>query len=421
MDPIMKRFSWIATAFLLPVVAGCDRLLDVEVPSRVEASSLYIPANAELLVNSAVGDFECALASYIVATGLMTDELVDAALQVSRWDYDARRTLPSGESGVDPCTDLGVYTPLSTARWQADEIREALEGWSDAEVPSRDELIATAAAHAGYSLVLMGEVMCSAAIDEGPELSKADLFRLAEERFTTALAAAQAANDADLIAFARVGRARALLDRGEEAAAAADATLVPADFVRNATYSAAAPRRENLIFRDNILASASSIDPAYRNLTYGGVADPRVPTVNTGELGADGITPLWHQRKYTDRGSPIPIATWDEAQLIVAEVAGGQQAVDIINQLHQRANLPPFSSSDPAAIRQQVIEERRRELFLEGHHLYDVVRYGLPLVPAPGTPYPPKAGGFYGDQTCLPLPDVERRNNPNLAARSGGS
>jgi hypothetical protein len=41
----------------------------------------------------------------------------------------------------------------------------------------------------------------------------------------------------------------------------------------------------------------------------------------------------------------------------------------------------------------------------------DIKRYGIPLTPPAGTPYP--LGGFYGDETCYPLPDVERNNNPN--------
>ena len=60
----------------------------------------------------------------------------------------------------------------------------------------------------------------------------------------------------------------------------------------------------------------------------------------------------------------------------------------------------------------QVIEERRRELWLEGQRFFDIRRLNLELEPAPGEPY--RHGGFYGDTRCLPLPDVERRNNPNI-------
>jgi hypothetical protein len=59
-----------------------------------------------------------------------------------------------------------------------------------------------------------------------------------------------------------------------------------------------------------------------------------------------------------------------------------------------------------------VIEERRRELFLEGHRFFDIRRLNLPLDPAPGTAY--RKGGLYGENRCFPLPDVERFNNPSF-------
>ena len=67
-------------------------------------------------------------------------------------------------------------------------------------------------------------------------------------------------------------------------------------------------------------------------------------------------------------------------------------------------------------LKAQIIEERRREFFLEGRRFGDVIRYNLSVVPAPGTPF--KNGGTYGPgtgiQICFPLPDVERNNNPNI-------
>ena len=65
-----------------------------------------------------------------------------------------------------------------------------------------------------------------------------------------------------------------------------------------------------------------------------------------------------------------------------------------------------------AQVLAQIIEERRREFFLEGHRLGDIRRYGIELNPASGTLFP--NGGTYGSQSCFPLPDVERANNPNF-------
>jgi hypothetical protein len=311
---------------------------------------------------------------------------------------------------------VGVYIPLSVARWQADNVLSLLEGWTDQEVAGREALIATAAAYSGFAHVLMAEGMCTMALDLSAELSRADVFERAEARFTRALAAAQSAGRNDLLNLARVGRARARLNLGQVAAAAEDARLVPVDFRYDATYSTQSPRRENAIFRVNQQAQVISIDPGYYNRTFAGVSDPRIAVESAGRAAQDGTTPLWHQIEYPTAQAPIPMATWQEAQLIVAEAeleagnTGG--AVAIINVLHGRVSLPPFSSADPAEVMQQIILEREAELFLQSHHLGDLNRYGLPLVPAPGSPF--KDGGTYLDETCFPLPDAERRNNPNI-------
>ena len=101
--------------------------------------------------------------------------------------------------------------------------------------------------------------------------------------------------------------------------------------------------------------------------------------------------------------------------MIQAEVAGGQTAVGIINQLRTRVSLAPFASTVEADIQAQVREERRRELFVEGQRLYDTIRFNVPLKPAVGAPFA-NGGGTYGANKCLPLPDIERLNNPGIGS-----
>jgi hypothetical protein len=409
-------------------LVACSEITDLEqeAPSRVVAGDLYVPANAQLLVTSAISDFECALAQYIISSGLVGDELIDAQLSQQGWDYDRRTIVPqlAAYSTVQcGATQVpGYYTPISIARATADQILEALEGWSDQEVENRQSLMAQAAAHAGYALVLLGESSCSAAIDGGPELTPEQVLTEAEERFTRAIAAATAANNTDILNMARVGRARARLGLEKFAEAKADAALVPETFVRNANYSAASSRRENLVFTQMNRGLFSSVDPSFRNLTVGGVADPRVPVVNAAVVGHDRATTIWRTTKYPTISSPIPIASGDEALLIIAEaeLAAGNvnAAVTAINKLRTKASLPAYGGGSAAEVRAQLIDERRRELFLEGHRLNDMIRFDIPLTPAPGTAFPLK-GGTYGDQLCFPLPDVERNNNPTLAG--GGS
>jgi hypothetical protein len=393
-------------------VSGCGDLLEVSTPDQVVASTLDNPLLAPQLVNGAIADFECAYTNYAAGTGALTDEF-DVSTAFINWTvWDARIVPPNdGSLGANDCTSSAwsMYGPLQTARVQAENTAKRLEGWTDTEVPGRIGLLATAYAYAGYSYVLLGEGFCEMAIDVGPLITRADVFRLAEARFTTAIMHATAANNAAILNMSLVGRARVRLNLGKGAEAAADAALVPAGFRRDATYSSVNERRKNTVWTRNQRDLYTSVAAPFRNLTFGGVADPRVPVTNANRRGNDGLTPLWYSMKYTADNTPIPLATYQEAQLILAEVRGGQEAVTAINRIHTIHNLPAFSSTDAAAITAQVREERRRQLFADGHRINDLLRFNLPF-PTGQT----LAGIPYGTMTCIPLPDSERNTNPNL-------
>ena len=394
------------------VLTACSTLLEADAPSRILEETLLTPANAPVIVAGAVADFECALGNFILTGGTQADEFSDSQANAATWDIDRRTSIPaSALYSTSGCSSFGVYGPISTARFQGDQALRLLDGWTDEEVPGRVQLIARSAAFSGYSHILLGEMFCSAAVDLGPELQPAEVFALAEQRFTRAIDTPGV--PADILNMALVGRARARINQNKRTEAAADAARVPDNFVFNARTTAAANRAENRIFRFNNTSGVITVDSSFRNLTVGGVPDPRVPVADAGRGGSLPTVRLYVQNKYKSLTDPIPIATWREARLIQAEVAGGQTAVGIINALRARHGLPAFASTVDADIQAQVQEERRRELFVEGHRLYDTIRFDVPLYPAVGAVFP-NGGGTYGANKCLPLPDVERLNNPSL-------
>jgi hypothetical protein len=409
---------WLALIAVVPSLVACDwdELLESSRPSTIEAEKLEGPEVASLLVNGAVADFDCAHGAFVAGSALMGDELEDAQLAAAVWDWD-RRTFnlsPSGAYGTNICNAqiFGVYTPLSTARWSADNILKKLEGWTDQQVPNRQALIATAAVYAGFSLAELGMIMCSAAIDVGPEMTSAQLFTEAEARFTKAIAAATTVTRLDLLHAALAGRARVRLYLGNKTGAATDARAVPSNFVFNSTTAdEATGRRWNRVFHFVNFSRFHMVEAQSRNLTTGGVPDPRTSVTVTTARTVDGRFAVV-QNKYATLASPLPITRYAEAQLILAEAELGQTAVDVINALRARHSLPPVSSAEQQNLQQTIIEERRRELWLEGQRLYDINRFELPLIPAPDAPYP--KGAQYGTTVCLPLPDVERFNNPNI-------
>jgi hypothetical protein len=406
----------VATQFL----AGCsfDDLLEVSAPSNLPAENLESPAAMPILVNGAIGDFECALGAAMVVTAITSDEFGDSQLGAAQWPYDRRdaNQQPYSVYGTGGCTSAqgpGIYSPLSTSRWAADNALKKLEGFTNAQVPKRDSLMAAAALYAGFSLAHLGMAMCSAALDLGPEITNMQLFAQAEDRFTKALQYAGTANVTAYKNAANVGLARVRIYQGNKTGAAQAAALVPAGFLLNATASDSETRRYNRVYHSNIYTRNYTVEPQSQNLLTGGVPDPRAKVINSGQRGVDG-TISWYQQKYTSFSSPLPVARYQEAQLILAEAQGGATAVSIVNALRAPWGLPAYTGpTDATSIQNLVVEERRRELFVEGFRLHDIHRFKLPLIPAPGTEFPIK-GGTYGNTTCFPLPDVERLYNPTI-------
>jgi starch-binding outer membrane protein, SusD/RagB family len=423
----------LAAGVLMAGLPACKDALDVETSNRIAAEQFENdPSNAQTLLNGVTGDFECAAGAYAAIGGLIGDELQDATQTADRFPYD-NRTMTSADRRyqVQNCDALGVYGPLNKARAGADNLLRHLNDWTDAQVSGRQAKIAQAAAVAGYALVMLGEGFCSATISNfdasgnpvyGPEMTPAEVLNEAIARFNTALTAATAAGNTSLANLARVGRARAELDLGQYAAARADAAAVPSGFVYNITTSTANSLRQNKIWAENhqagtAVSMSASVGPLYRRL-----GDPRVPVDSVSGTGAGGIARTvtgveqWLQKKYTSASAPMVLASYVEAQLIVAEAAARANdlppALAVIAAERTRGGQPAFTGTTQAEVLNEIIDQRRREFFLDGHHLGDYIRFNLPFVPAPGTAY--HAGGTYGSNRCLPLPDVERRNNPNI-------
>lgn len=430
-----------AAALLLLGATACDTLsnpLEVEPASRIPSGLIETASNAQLLSDGAVGDFECAFNSYTAQAGTVGEEFIYAGPTLSRSPYERRAmTKDDADYGVNGCTGntAGVYTPLQTARQSNQNVLAFLKTWTDAEVaagpgsPNRTALMAVAAAYAGYATVLLGEGFCTMAISSvntdktltyGGEIQRDSVFKYAialfSEAITHATAAPASPNNTSIRTMAYLGRARARLNIGDYAGAKADAQQVPSGFLRVVTASEASARRNNRIFGQNSLNNRDlSVDEPYKSM-----GDARVPVVTT-TFANSHTPPILHayQTKYTSLSSPLPLATYEEAQLIIAEAdirAGSfATAVLILNNSRTRGGQPAYSGPlTQAALLAELIDQRRRELFAESHHLGDMIRYNItPLRPA-GTQS--SFGGLYGNQMCFPLPAVERLNNPLIGA-----
>ena len=430
----VMRALGMAAVLIAVTATACDlnKALEVQPANLIDAVALEAsPANASLLVNGAAADFDCAFGSYVVVGGLIGEELEDALQTADRWPYDQRTvTANLSRYASNSCTGLGVYTPLQAARVSASNTRRLLEGWTDVQVPGRTMLIARVSAYEAWSQLLIAEAFCSTVFSQvegedvkyGTEITRAQALDSAINRFTASIASIGTATGAtpdSIKNFALVGRARAKQDKGDLAGARADAVQVPAAFVWNATESNTNTRRQNKVYNENNTTGtpSSSVGLRFRDPSYAN--DPRIKATNTGKLSNSTNVPLWVQGKYTAVASPIPIATGAEAQLIVAEAditTNRANTLAIIAAMRTAGGQPAYTGTTAAQDLAEVIDQRRRALFLTGTGFGDIIRYNLTVSPAAGTstPWNQTYGPDKGSQLCLPLPLTEIQNNPLL-------
>ena len=413
----LRRLTATVVAALMTTTAACDRLLDVENPASVPIEALDNPALMQTLESASIQSFQCAFQQYVGTVGVLSGEYWVSSNFVDSHPWEWRGIVQiKGTGGSCPnnrnATSLGFYTPMQQAQFQLDDLFERVSKFTDAEVPNRQRMLAEARAYSGYAHLILGETMCEMALDGGPKMTSQEVWAVAESRFSEAITIATAlgtgADAVSLKNMAIAGRARTRLMMGKLAEAAADARLVPATFVRNAEYTNTSQARENRMFNMTVTNRFISVTPAYQNLTVNGAADPRVPAVNANVLGQDGATPYWRQTKITAVNSPLPIASYKESQLILAEASTDQtEKLAALNRVRALYSIAPLTGTVTDDI---IIEERRRGLFSEGPRYTDMLRKKLPF--QTGTN---RKGQTYSDLTCIPLPDVETQNNPNFS------
>jgi len=417
-----RPLALMAPLLLALGAAACDGLLEVTLPGNLEEADLNNPGLASTLVLGARSDFDCGMSAWIRSSNLWAGELFTASTSLAYGATEARRSLVEQygpgqcDSGSSPNIP-GLWLPFQVSRLQAESAIERIEGFPEGSVPNKDFLIAKANAYAGYSYQHLGEGFCELYFDRGPRTTREETFRIAEARFTAALESAglvtsgpNAATARSIANLAHVGRARARLHLGDMAGVIQDASAVDEGFLWTTDHSGVSNRRRNNLYQDNHVSRALSAQAKDYGLTVHGVPDPRIQLVFRPGAGSAGRTDLYVIQKYPSASAPIPVASWREAQLMIAEATGGQTAVGIINSLRATHGLPPFASQDPSEIRDVLIEERRRELYLEGKQLGDMLRLNLPF-PTGLTP-----GGETIDDstpTCLPTMAAERLGNPN--------
>jgi len=405
------KLFWVAVLGLAAFGLGaCSTILDVEFPGTIPVEQIDDPALAPVLARSVMSDFECAYSNYAIVSASQSDEYETSNQNVPLANW-GERSITANENAyvIGTCDALGIHLTLHTARFQSEDIFNRISAWTDAQVTGRASLMSQVKAYGGYAYELMGETFCEVSFDAGPAQPRAAALTLAEQRFSDAITLAQQGNNTDMLNLARVGRARSRLMQTKFAEAAADAQLIAAGYVRNGDRGAEATRRWNDVFYYANTLGAYTVAFDLRT-----IVDPRLQVANTGRPAFIPTIPLWATNKYAALTSPIRLASYREAQLILAESLAEQnqipQALTILNTRRAELGLTPLTATTKDEAITAVLGERRMELAFEGgHRLADLLRKSLPWKGANGSTVNanPITGRPYGTTTCWPHPTRE--------------
>lgn len=419
---------------------GCspDQILDVTDPDILNVQDYTTAAGANALRNGVLSDFQAAFAGsidgVIVGTGNMADEIRSTDTFEDRLSVSSRTVIENNPAM------LGTYRSLHRARSGAVTAASVLRRVAPEPKPNIGEVYALR----GFTEVFFGEMYCSGVpfqvevgdgqFESGASLTTTQVLQRAVQAFDTALTFADTSNRVRYIA--QIGRARALLNLGQFAQAAAAVQGVPTSFQWLTFHSTNSGRQENQVW-----GGLSVTAPRYTAVTREGgnglpylqtPPDPRMPWAATNRVGFNSLhTALPDQRKYL-RTTSVIVADGLEARLIELEarLQGGTQAdrdavyagLNTLRATGRAGIVPPqMTTGAPttqAAAVDLLFQERAFWMWLTGHRLGDLRRlirqYGRAAESVfPTGPLAQPLTGNHGTDVNFIIP-FEERNNPKF-------
>ncbi len=420
---------------VLGAVGGCtwDDTIKVVDPDVINPTDLSSPSAATTLRNGVVLRLAQATSggeNVLLLGGLLADEWRSGDTFEQRNTTDQRTLIPENTFLAGALrAPMRVYVEAQTAIAVTRQFQ-----------PTPRANVGLMFALAGYSAVLIGEHFCNgvpySTINDGQVVD--GVPEPADNSFVRAIAFADsalretsgpAADSTRALFMAGLVKGRALLNRGQFAAAAAAVAAVPTSFTYQAFHSVNSSTNQNWALASNTRRYVLSNLEGGNGLPFRTANDPRVRSaVGTGSrrLAFDTETPFFETTNFAQFG-PVTLLSGIEARLIEAEAAlragNPGQMLSTLNLLRTQpvggvAGLTPLGDpgSEDARV-DLVMRERAFWMFGTGHRLGDLRRlvrqYNRPIESVYPTGAFHKGGGTYGTMAVLPV-SFDERNNPNF-------
>ncbi len=433
----MAGFAAVLAASTLALSAcSAGDLLEVESPDIIDPRAVESPAGANAVRIGALARFNAATTggeSLLLLGGLFADEWINGDTFVDRHQFDRREMLPANtfltaavrnlhrarQSAFQAVGLLQQYLPTAPA-WQTGEMH-FVQGF-----------LVNQAAEAFCNGLIFSDIELDGTVRYGDQITTTQAYERALGHVNDGLAVVTGttAGDVRVRHALNLTKGRILLNLDRPGEAATAVAGVPTNYTYDVNHSVNAAN--NNIWNWNILTRRYSVanNEGGNGINFVTAADPRVPVCQapcpqagvTLAARDDGQQPLHLQLLWPTREASVALLQGVDGRMIEAEAqleAGNAgAALGILNAARATIDLPPLDDAGSADARlNQILREKAFWTFARGQRMGDLRRLVRQYGRAQNTVFPTgdwhKAGGSYGTDVNMPLPQ-EESNNPNL-------
>lgn len=376
--------------------SSVDPLID-----KVEDERLNTEDAMSFLMTGIKARFADTVDDLFVCADLLSDQMVFDP-NVPFATYPTYNELETGIVRYDNNSVDAPFDDLGELRFFADNLIERAAGITFVDADLEALVTYTGKFYGAYARFLyaayfgLTQTQGGATIDAGPFIASAQLYADAVTLFEEAIASTSDAAEIRLI-NSLIARIYLYQNNFAKAKEYADKGMVDGDDVFQSEYT---PEADNF-YRQQAGAGRQQAVLDDRFFDYV-KADPAeaVRVEFDSVLANDETRYFYYQTKYPAFASPMPMMTWQENALMLAECAlegQGGDAAALVNAVRASHGLDALAAVDKAAV--QV--ERDKELMCQGNRLPDQRRWGIWHLGA-------------GTWQYLPLTESEHNANENL-------